>query len=304
MGSTLALLVALAAPTPLDEFGFLPEGSFVARTRVLIVDREPITEQLLREGLLREGWCTRRAACAAEALMQHDRWAPDVVLLDLNLPDADGFAFLKQLRQRGRTPIVVVSSVAGRAEKIRALDLGADDYVTKPFDTGELQARVRAALRRVKGDSASSVITSFVCGPLCVDFQREAVSLGGSSVRLTPTEYRLLRELTQNAGKLMSRSALLSRVWGTSHLEETEYLSAFIRRLRRKIEPDPRRPVYILTEHRAGYRFVPPDDLSKSPFPTGYAREPKPDGLARYGRVPEPNGQDSEGFATPPERGG
>jgi two-component system KDP operon response regulator KdpE len=232
----------------------------MALTRVLVVDDEPEIQYFLRSCLSGRGFAVQAAATGTAALAAADRWHPDAVILDLMLPDLDGFEVLKRLRKWTELPVVVVSGRDRDADKVRALDLGADDYVTKPFSVDELLARLRAVLRRSgRGRASPAGKTGFRCGRLQVDFERQYVAVDGAPVQLTPTEYRLLKELTTNAGKLLTHSVLLGRVWGAEYLDEADYLPAFVRRLRKKIEPDPANPCYILTEHRAGYRFASPE---------------------------------------------
>jgi len=237
----------------------------MARLRVLVVDDEREMQFFLRSCLTSRGYVVQVAGGGAEALATTERWRPDVMILDLIMPDLDGFEVLSRLREWSELPVIVVSARDRDADKVRALDLGADDYLTKPFSVDELLARVRAVLRRTgRGRSRPVGRPVFQCGRLRVDYERELVSVGGAPVRLTPTEYSLLKELTTNAGKLLTHSVLLGRIWGPEYLDEPDYLPAFVRRLRRKLEPDPKNPTYILTEHRAGYRFVDPEGFPGS----------------------------------------
>ena len=234
----------------------------MARTRVLVVDDEREMQSYLRQCLTLRGYAIQLSSTGAEALRTVERWRPDAMLLDLLLPDVDGFEVLSRLREWSEVPVVVISGRDRDADKVRALDLGADDYVTKPFSLDELLARLRAVIRRASQRQARPAgRTAFECGRLRVDYERELVTVDGVPIRVTPTEYSLLKELTTNAGKLLTHSLLLARIWGPEYVDEPDYLPAFIRRLRRKLEPDPSNPRYILTEHRAGYRFVAPESL-------------------------------------------
>jgi two-component system KDP operon response regulator KdpE len=182
--------------------------------------------------------------------------APELVVLDLGLPRMDGLEVLEVLRRWSQVPVVVLSAHGQEEEKVRALDLGADDYLTKPFGVPELLARVRAALRRAS-NPAPEPAGPFVSGEFVMDFVHRRVDVGGREVRLTPKEYALLQELVLNAGKVLTHQVLLGRVWGPEYLGEYNYLRVFLRRLRRKIEADPTEPRYLLTELGVGYRFAP-----------------------------------------------
>jgi len=222
------------------------------KTRVLVVDDDPEVIALIRT-LFGKTYDTRGARNGQEALKLLEDWPADLIVLDLVMTGLDGFAVCRQIRQQSTVPILVLSGRQADQDKVRALDLGADDYLTKPFSRDELLARVRALLRRARqSTSPSSVLED---GRIRIDFGRRLVSVNGAEVRLTPTEYGLLEQLASNPGKLMTHSVLLQRVWGPEYRNELDYLRVFIRRLRRKIESDPSDPQYILTEARAGYRF-------------------------------------------------
>lgn len=226
------------------------------KTRVLVVDDDPEVVTLIRS-LLGKAFESRGARSGQEALQILDDWLADLVILDLVMTGLDGFAVCQQIRQQSTIPILVLSGRQADQDKVRALDLGADDYLTKPFSRDELMARVRALLRRARQSmSAAPVLED---DRLRIDFGRRLVAVEGKEVRLTPTEYGLLEQLATNPGKLMTHSVLLQRVWGPEYRNELDYLRVFIRRLRRKIERDPSAPQYILTEPRAGYRFRSPD---------------------------------------------
>jgi two-component system KDP operon response regulator KdpE len=195
------------------------------------------------------------ATTAAEALSSAGLHPPDVIILDLVLPDGRGTDVSRELRRWTAAPIIVVSAVGEDAEKIAALDAGADDYVTKPFSVDELLARLRAVLRRA-GPPGDPIIR---IGALVIDLDKHAVTMNGQSVHLTPHEFDLLRLLAQNEGKLMTHRTILKEVWGLAYQQESSYLHVYVSQLRRKIEPEPTRPRYLLTEPGAGYRLVDPE---------------------------------------------
>jgi two-component system KDP operon response regulator KdpE len=180
---------------------------------------------------------------------------PDLVILDLGLPDGDGVGYLRELRTWSKVPVIILSARTDEADKIAALDAGADDYLTKPFSVGELMARSRAGLRR--GQMASEVVNStFVFGDVMVDFSTRRVQKAGTIVHLTPIEYRLLGVLIANAGRVLTHRTLLREVWGPSHSEHTHYLRVYMGQLRQKLEDDPARPKHIVTETGVGYRLI------------------------------------------------
>jgi two-component system KDP operon response regulator KdpE len=226
-----------------------------APLRVLIVEDEPPIRKLLRMGLTAQGyqiWEAPNGKSALELLAQK----PDLIILDLGLPDVQGLELLRTIRARNeQVPIVVLSSRGDEAAKVAALDLGADDYVTKPFGTDELLARMRAALRhqlQVHGERPV-----FQTGDLCVDLVRRIVKVGDKEVKLSPKEYDLLRMLVQHAGKVLTHKFLLGELW--DDLTDAQYLRVYVRQLRQKIEANPERPQYILTETGIGYRLRAPD---------------------------------------------
>jgi two-component system KDP operon response regulator KdpE len=222
------------------------------RTRILVVDDDPEVVGLIRS-LFGKTYDSRGARDGQEALRTLEDWPADLVVLDLVMTGLDGFAVAQHIRQNSTVPILVLSGRQSEQDKVRALDLGADDYLTKPFSRDELLARVRALLRRAHAPTSAARVLND--GRLCIDFGRRLVTVEGQEVRLTPTEYGLLEQLATNPGKLMTHSVLLQKVWGPEYRDELDYLRVFIRRLRRKIEPNPGEPEYILTEARIGYRF-------------------------------------------------
>lgn len=223
------------------------------KARVLIVDDEPQILRFLRTTLTANGFDVVEAPTAVEALKRAASDAPDVIVLDLGLPDQDGKDVIKKLREWTETPIVVLSARAREAEKIEALDAGADDYVNKPFGTGELLARLRAALRhRLRREGETPV---FKIGTLAVDLVKRSVKRGEETIHLTPKEYDLLRILVQHAGKVVTQRQLLQAVWGPAHVEDTSYLRVFIGQLRRKIEGEGADADLIQNEPGVGYRL-------------------------------------------------
>ncbi|MBN1661265.1 MAG: response regulator transcription factor [Anaerolineae bacterium] len=220
--------------------------------RVLVVDDERAIRRFLRVSLTAHGYTVYEASSGCEALQAVSSDRPDLIILDLGLPDMDGIEVTRQLREWNRTPIIVLSVHEEEATKVAALDAGADDYLTKPFGTAELMARMRAALRHVAQPASEPV---FEVGELSMDLARRQVTFSGSEIALTPTEYDLLRVLVQHAGKVLTHRQLLRMVWGTGYEGEIHLLQVNISNLRRKIEPDPSRPSYILTEIGVGYRL-------------------------------------------------
>jgi two-component system KDP operon response regulator KdpE len=222
--------------------------------RILAVDDEPQILRALQTNLRGAGYEVTTATTAEQALSEAAMRVPDAIILDLVLPDGSGTDVCRELRTWTAAPIIVLSAIGEESEKVAALDAGADDYVTKPFGMDELLARLRAAMRRVSqpGEPVRQI------GDLRVDLEKHAVSIAGEPVQLTPHEYALLRLLATNEGKLLTHAVILREVWGPQYGDESHYLHVYVSQLRRKIEPDPTRPRYILTEPGAGYRLVDP----------------------------------------------
>ena len=223
-------------------------------TRVLVVDDEPQILRALQTSLRGAGYEVDTATTGEQALTAAAVRPPDAVILDLVLPDQRGTDVSRELRAWSSAPIIVLSVVGDEQEKVAALDAGADDYVTKPFGVDELLARLRAALRRAE-PSGEPVLD---IGDLRIDFEAHGVSFAGKPVQLTPHEYALLTLLARNEGKLLTHQTILKEVWGRAYADESHYLHVYVSQLRRKLEPDPARPRYILTEPGAGYRLVDP----------------------------------------------
>jgi two-component system KDP operon response regulator KdpE len=225
---------------------------------VLVVDDEPPIRRLLRTTLSANDYRVVEADDAASALRLTAQEKPDLVILDLGLPDRGGLDVIGEIRKTSRVPIVVLSARHDERAKVAALDLGADDYVGKPFGMAELMARIRAALRHAL--QAQGALPAFVAGELKVDLVRRQVTRGGGEVKLSPKEFDLLRHLVMHAGKVLTHRQLLREVWGPAQADEVQYLRVLVRGLRAKLEPDPARPTHILTETGVGYRLqLPPD---------------------------------------------
>ncbi len=243
------------------------------KVRILCVEDDAQMRTFLLAQLKARGFQVQTVRDGAQAIDMAAFFQPHLVLLDLSLPTLDGLAFLRRLREWSSAPVIVLSAHDEEPVKIKALDQGADDYLTKPFSLNELLARVRVALRRVdEANRLRSSVTGsdsqrpvYRCGGengLVVDFAHRSVRSNGKEVHLTPTEYDLLCELTRNAGKVLTHRDLLQRVWGTDYSSENTYLRTFIRHLRRKLEPDPGQPRFLLNELGVGY-FVPPPDANE-----------------------------------------
>jgi len=226
--------------------------------KILIVDEEPDVRKLVAMSfhLQQPGWEVIGAEDGPQALELVERERPDLVLLDVGLPEMNGFEVLKAIRLFSDVPVIMLTVRDDELSKVQGLELGADDYVTKPFSHLELLARVRAVLRRTQTLPLSHE-QPFVSGDIQVDFARREVTVRGQPVALTGTEYRLLYHLVRNAGQVLTHETLLARVWGREYTDEISYLKSYINRLRHKLERDPRHPEYILTEYGVGYWFRP-----------------------------------------------
>jgi two-component system KDP operon response regulator KdpE len=220
-------------------------------SKILVVDDEPQIRRTLRAALTPWGYDITDAASGEAALEMLRDAAPDLVLLDLNMPGIGGLAACRQIRERSDAAIIVVTVRGGEQDKVAVLDAGADDYVTKPFSTPELLARIRAALRRTPGKTPPRL----ELGDRVIDLSARRIQVGSKELRLTPKEYDLLHYLVSNANQVIPHRKLLQAVWGPEYGEETEYLRVFVNQLRKKIEPNPAEPKYLLTEPWAGYSF-------------------------------------------------
>ena len=226
----------------------------MTRSRILVVDDEPQILRALTTNLRGAGYEVATAASVAEALAEAAMRPPDAVILDLLLPDGNGTDVCRELRRWSDVPVIVLSAVGDETEKVAALDAGADDYVTKPFGIDELLARLRASLRRAT--HATEPVVRL--GDLVVDLEKRLVLVRGEPVQLTPHEYEMLALFARNVGKLLTHPTILREVWGPGYGDESHYLHVYISQLRRKIEAEPTRPRYLLTEPGAGYRLVEP----------------------------------------------
>lgn len=225
--------------------------------RILVVDDEPDVVKVVRMSfqVQEPTWEVLEAYDGQEALAVFEREHPDLVLLDIMMPEMSGFDVLKELRLFSDGPVIMLTAKGDEIAKVMGLNLGADDYITKPFSHLELLARVKAVLRRVQGVPLAHELP-FTSGDIHVDFERRQVTVRGQPVSLTATEYRLLYHLVRNAGQILTHETLLARVWGREYTDEIDYLKVYISRLRNKVERDPRDPQYIITEYGVGYGFV------------------------------------------------
>ncbi len=225
---------------------------------VLLVDDDPQLIRLVRANLESVGYKVFAAMNAHTALELVDMEMPDLIILDIMLPEIDGYELCQRIREFASTPIIMLTAKVEDIDKVRGLKLGADDYVTKPFNVQELIARIEAVLRRTQSSEKINGPRVFTCDDVCVDFVQRRVTIREQEVALTLTEYKLLSQLVSNAGRVMLHRELLARVWGPEYQDELEYLRAYIRHLRQKIEEDPHQPKYILSKPGIGYIFVCP----------------------------------------------
>lgn len=245
-----------------DSSDAAPEPTPTAEARaevgpmVVVIEDEPQIRRFLRASLTTQGFRLVEAVTGADGLVQAATRQPDIVILDLGLPDIDGLEVIRRLREWTAVPIVVLSARGQERDKIAALDAGADDYVSKPFGVGELLARMRVALRHATIGTKDAAEPVFSVGDLSVDLVRRHVEVAGRQVHLTPIEYRLLTTLIRHAGKVMTHNQLLTEVWGPNQADQAHYLRVYTAQLRRKLEADPARPRYLLTEPGVGYRLA------------------------------------------------
>jgi two-component system, OmpR family, KDP operon response regulator KdpE len=237
------------------------------RTTVLLIEDDAQIRRFLRVTLAHQGYRLLEAVTGQEGLRYATTQRPDLIILDLGLPDMDGLAIAREVRSTATTPIVILSARGQEGDKIAALDAGADDYVTKPFSVGELLARMRVALRHAAGTAAGTPDPVYQADDLLVDLVRRRVVVRGEEVHLTPIEYKLLALLVRHAGRVVTHRQLLREVWGPSFEDQTHYLRVYMQQLRRKVEHEPARPHYLRTEPGVGYRLVEGLDTSKSPEP-------------------------------------
>ncbi|HEY0367375.1 MAG TPA: response regulator transcription factor [Pyrinomonadaceae bacterium] len=226
------------------------------RARILVVDDEPQLTRVLRTGLKSHGYDVRAAADGLAGFEAFNDWHPDLVITDLAMPNVDGLELCRRLRAVSQVPIIVLSAKGEEKTKVEALDLGADDYVTKPFGIDELLARIRASLRRANAPAATEAMqTTLHSGDFHVDLDTRQITVRGKSIHLTPKEFDLLVYFIRHSGKVLTHRTLLAALWGGNYVEQNEYLRVFVGNLRKKIETDAASPRYILTEPWIGYRF-------------------------------------------------
>jgi len=234
--------------------------------KILVVDDEPQIIKLITMNLELEDFCVIEAHDGYEALAKLTKELPDMIILDVMMPDMDGFETLKRIRELSSVPVIFLSVRGQEFDRIHGLDLGADDYITKPFSPRELVSRIKAVLRRTDAKTLAPTADIIVDEDLRINFDRRIVIVRGQEVQLRPTEHRLLYQLVSNAGKLLSHETLLSRVWGPEYRDEDHYVRLYITYLRQKIEKDPKNPRYIFSERGLGYRFrelTPPPTLGR-----------------------------------------
>jgi two-component system KDP operon response regulator KdpE len=234
------------------------------RGNILVVDDESQITRVLRTALSSHGYAVRTAGDGDEALEIMREWTPDLVITDLSMPNMGGLELCRRIRAKSQVPVIVLSVRGEEKIKVQALDAGADDYVTKPFNMNELLARVRAGLRRAAMQVTEPEQTQLRVGDFVIDFSTRAVLVAGREVRLTPKEFDLLTYMAQHPNKVLTHRALLAAVWGGNSTEQPEYLRVFMNHLRKKLEPDAASPKYILTEPWIGYRFEPGEDSANS----------------------------------------
>ena len=229
------------------------------RKRIFVVDDDPAILRLIAANLDARGYEPFLFKSGGVALSKLDTFNPDLVLLDIRLPGVDGIELVRRIRDRSTVPIMMISAMEEVGTKLEALDMGADDYLTKPFSVDELLARVRSILRRSGGESTLALIGAYRCGDLDVDLDRSEVVRSGERVKLSAREWALLRTFVRYVGKVVTQRMLLQQAWGPEYGDEGDYVRTYVTRLRKKLEPEPRKPRYILTERGIGYRLVSPN---------------------------------------------
>jgi two-component system KDP operon response regulator KdpE len=230
------------------------------KATVLVVDDEPYVRKLVKANLESSGYRVLTANDGKEALAAVETQLPDLVILDLMLPRLDGYGVCRRIREFSAVPVIMLTARSAEVDLIHGFEVGADDYLTKPFGVAELLMRVQAVLRRSKWPEEVVSRQSFVAGPIEIDFAQHRVTASGQAVKLTPTEYRLLAYLASNANRVVMHRELLRAVWGPEYGDETEYLRVYMRYLRQKLEPDPSQPRYLLTQPGAGYMMYQPEE--------------------------------------------
>ena len=231
----------------------------VEKISILLVDDDPQLIRLVRANLESAGYRVLAAMDSHSALELVEKETLDLIILDIMLPEIEGYELCQRIREFASTPIIMLTAKVEDVDKVKGLKSGADDYITKPFNVQELLARIEAVLRRTKFSEEVKTPPAFTCGDICVNFAQRRVTVRGQEVALTLTEYKLLSQLVSNVGRVMLHRELLTRVWGAEYQDELEYLRAYIRHLRQKIEDDPHQPKYILSKPGIGYIFIRPD---------------------------------------------
>ncbi len=239
-----------------ESTSFALEAKPMKKTRILIVDDELSILKYLRANLEAEGYEVLAAMDGVQALQTLEAELPDLIVLDIMMPEMDGLEVCRRLREWSQLPIIMLSARDDESDKVQCLNLGADDYITKPFSKDEFIARVRAVMRRAEAASVARTVPSIKSGDLEINFGKRKVTVKDAEVALTSTEYALLQELTLNEGKVLTYTHLLQKVWGNDYADEREYLHVFVSRLRAKLESDPKKPRYIITVSGVGYRFA------------------------------------------------
>jgi two-component system KDP operon response regulator KdpE len=232
------------------------KGALATRPEILLVEDDPQIRRFVKAMLTAEGYRFHEALSGEDGIAQAGSRNPDLILLDLGLPDKDGIDVIGEIREWSHIPIVVVSARGQEQDKIKALDAGADDYVSKPFTPGELCARIRASLRRAAVLDKADTAETLTFGNISVNLAARRVFVGGSEVHLTPNEYKLFQVLLRHAGKVVTQRQLLKQVWGPEHVEDPQYLRVFMGQLRHKLEADPAHPKHFITEPGIGYRLL------------------------------------------------
>ena len=232
------------------------KGPLAARPEILLIEDDPQIRKVLKAILVAEDYRLYEATTANDGVAQAASRNPDLILLDLGLPDRDGIEVIREIRNWSQLPILILSARDREKDKIEALDAGADDYVTKPFVPGEMMARIRASLRRAAVLNKDEPSTTYNFGNIAVDLGARRILVSGAEVHLTPNEYKVFQVLIRHAGKVVTHRQLLSEVWGPEHLEEAQYLRVFMGQLRRKLEVDPAHPRHLITEPGVGYRLL------------------------------------------------
>ena len=225
------------------------------KSTVLVIEDEAQMLKFVRVSLAAQGYRVLEATTGEDGIRQASSYTPDLVVLDLGLPDIDGMEVTRRIREWSAVPIIVVSARGHEEDKVRALDLGADDYLTKPFGTGELLARIRVALRHAARSTQDPAVTTATIGDVKVDLVKRLVFVGDTEVHLTPIEYKLVAALVKHAGMVLTHKQLLDQVWGPGHAHQTQYLRVYMTQLRHKLEKNPARPRYLVTEPGVGYRL-------------------------------------------------